>query len=69
MGSIGCSCAGVFKKQTPSMYIPFANDPKFLDRQVSAKSVEPDQLLVEEQSDLGQHCLPFRLHPVDISLW
>ena len=35
-------------------------DPKFLDRQVWANSVDPDQTVPE--GDQGLHCLPFRLH-------
>ena len=42
------------------------NDPKFSDRQVWANSVDSDQTApewsitrVQEQSDQGQHCLPF----------
>ena len=27
------------------------------------------RLLLEEQSDQGLHCLPFRLHRLDITLW
>ena len=37
-------------------------DPEFSDRQVWANSADPDQ------SDQGLHCLPFRLHLLDILL-
>ena len=42
----------------------YRNDPKFLDRQVWANIVDPDQLL-EELSDQGLRCLPLRLHLLD----
>ena len=34
------------------------NNPKHWDRQVSAKSVDPDQMLQCVASDQGLHCLP-----------
>ena len=46
-------------------YHYFHNDPKFLDRQVWANSVDSDQ----EQSDQGLHCLPFCLHLLDALLY
>ena len=47
------------------MVIPH-NVPKFLDRQVWANSADPD---LEEQSDQGLYCLPFRLHHLDSLLY
>ena len=41
------------------------SDPKFLDRQVWANSVDPDQ----EQSDQGLHCLPLCLPVLDTLLY
>ena len=40
---------------------------KFSDRQIWANSADPDQSAptVEEQSDLGLHCLLFNLHFLD----
>ena len=56
-GSFDCDC------------ILCLNDPKFTDRQVWAKSVDPDQTapggVLVEQSDQGLHCLPFYLHILD----
>ena len=46
----------------------YRNDPlfKFSDRQVWANSADPDQTApLEEQSDLGSHCLLFHLQPFD----
>ena len=43
----------------------YRNDPKFLDRQIWANSVDPDQTA----PDQGLHCLPFRLHLSDTSLY
>ena len=42
----------------------YHNDLKFLDRQVWANTVDPDQtaLLLNEQSDQDLHCLSFCLH-------
>ena len=40
----------------------YRNGPKFLDRQVWANSVDPDQTAPNQQSDWGLHCLPFHLH-------
>ena len=45
----------------------FCYNPEFLDRQVRANSVDPDQTeeaacRQKEQSDQGLHCLPFFLH-------
>ena len=40
----------------------YCNDPKFLDRQVWANSVDPEARL---QPDQGLHCLPFCLHLLD----
>ena len=53
----------------------YRNDPKFSDRQVWANSVDPDQIArvytvcLKEQSYLGLHCLPFRLHLLDSLLY
>ena len=48
--------------------VNYHKDPKFSDRQVWANSVDPDQtaplLLLEEQFDVGLHCLQFRRHPL-----
>ena len=44
------------------IFLQYHNDPKFLDRQVWANSVDPDQT---EQSDQGLHCLPLCLHLLD----
>ena len=54
--------------------LKYCNDPKFSDRQVWANSVNPDQTalnqtLLEEESDLGPHCLPFCLHVLDAFLY
>ena len=35
---------------------------KFLDRQIWANSIDPDQTVPQEQSDRGLHCLSFHLH-------
>ena len=55
----------------------YCNGPKFLDRQVWANSVHPDQTafweqsdqglhgFLEEPSDQGLHYLPFHLHRLD----
>ena len=43
----------------------YSNDPKFLDRQVWANSVDPDQTA----PDQGLHCLPFSLHLLDSLLY
>ena len=42
------------------------NDPKYLDRQVWANSVD---LYQTEQSDHSLHCLPLHLHLLDILLY
>ena len=34
------------------------NNPKYLDRQTLANSVDPDQMLQNAPSDQGLHCLP-----------
>ena len=50
----------------------YRNDPKFSDRYAWANSANPDQTAprgAEEQSDLGLHCLPFRLHRLDSLLY
>ena len=39
------------------------------DRYAWVNSADPDQLLLEEQSDQGLHCLPFRLHCLDSLLY
>ena len=44
------------------------HDPKFLDRQAWANSVDPDQTAPKEQSDQGLHCLQFTLHLLDALL-
>ena len=45
-------------------FIKYPNDPKFSDR--SARTVQTQiRLLLEEQSDLGRHCLLFHLHVFD----
>ena len=33
----------------------YGNDPKFLDRQVLANTIDPDQTVPEEQCDQGLH--------------
>ena len=38
----------------------YRKDPKFSDRYAWANSAD-----LEEQSDKGLHCLPFRLHRLD----
>ena len=50
----------------------YHNVPKFSDTQVRANSVDPDQTAPRvansvdpDQTDLGLHCLPFRLHFLD----
>ena len=35
---------------------------KFLDRQIWANSIDPDQTVPHKQSDRGLHCLSFHLH-------
>ena len=42
----------------------YCNVPKFSDRYAWANSADPDHT-APEQSDLGLHCLPFRLHCLD----
>ena len=42
----------------------YRNDPKFLDRQVCANSVDPDQ----NAPNQSLHCLPFCLHDLDTDL-
>ena len=49
-------------KSHPKIY---RNNPKFLDGQVWAISVDPIRMLLVEQSDQGLHCLPFYLHILD----
>ena len=44
--------------------VEYRNFPKFSDRQVWANSAD-----LEEQSDQGLHCLPFRLHRLDSLLY
>ena len=44
------------------IFLQYHDDPKFLDRQVSENSVDPDQ------SDQGLHCLPFFPHLLDTLL-
>ena len=68
-------------KQISWVFQRYCNDPKFLDRYAWANSADPDQtaplqtmqtqirLLLEEQSDQGLHCLPFRLHRLDSLLY
>ena len=48
-------------KEVPQKY---RNDPKFSDRYAWANSAD-----LEEQSDQGLHCLPFRLHRLDSLLY
>ena len=38
----------------------YLNDPKISDKYAWANSADPDQ---------GLHCLPFRLHPLDLLLY
>ena len=40
----------------------YRNAPKFSDGQVCANSVDPDQIVPEEQSDQDLHFLPFNLY-------
>ena len=55
----------------------YRNDPKLSDRYAWANSADPDQTApkgavwsgLKEQSDLGLHCLPFRLHHLDSLLY
>ena len=54
------------KKRTNRFLPNYGNSPNFLDRQVFANSADPD---LEEQSDQGLHCLPFRLHLYDMLLY
>ena len=42
----------------------YRNDPKFLDRQVWANSVDPDQT-APRGAYQGLHCLPFGQHHLD----
>ena len=51
----------------PIKKVMYRNYPKFLDRQIWANSVDPDQT-AEQQSDQGLHCLPFHLHLFDALL-
>ena len=43
----------------------YRNDPKILDRNALQTVQTQIRLLLEEQSDQGLHCLPFRLHRLD----
>ena len=61
-GLLAFSCLEMYQ-------LNYRNDPVFLDRQVWANRVDPDQLLLEEQSDQGVHCLPFRPHLLDTLLY
>ena len=60
-----------WKSEGTTWDFQYNNDPKFSDRQVWSNSIDPDQtaprssLLLEEQSDQGLHCLPFRLLRLD----
>ena len=47
------------------------DDLNFLDRQVWANSVDPDQTasLILEHSDQGLYCLPFHLYLMEILLY
>ena len=47
----------------------YRNDPKFSDRYAWATEQTQIRLLLEEQSDQGLHCLPFRLHRLDSLLY
>ena len=47
----------------------YRKDPRFLDRQVLANSADQIRLLLEEQSDQGLYCLPFRLNILDALLY
>ena len=51
-------CSTTHRHCWPGMY---CNDAKYLDWQVWANSVDPDQTAPSEQSDQGLHCLPFDL--------
>ena len=48
----------------------YRNDSKFSERQDWPNSADPDQTAPrgEEQSDQGQHCLPFCVHLLDALL-
>ena len=48
-------CFMIFKVTTITVL-----DPKFMERQICANSVEPDQ---------GLHYLSFHLHDLDLHLW
>ena len=45
----------------------YRNDPQFSGRYAWTNSADPDQTAPRgaEQSDLGLHCLPFRLNRLD----
>ena len=45
----------------------YHNNPKYSDRQVWAKSVDPDQMLQNAASDPGLHCLPLIQYFLDTS--
>ena len=47
----------------------YHNDPKFTDRYAWQTMQTQIRLLLEEQSDQGLHCLPFRLHRLDSLLY
>ena len=51
----------------PIKKVMYHNYPNFLDRQIWADSVDPDQT-AEQQSDQGLPCLPFHLHLFDALL-
>ena len=52
--------------QNPS----YRNDPKFFWTDMPGQTVQTQiRLLLEEQSDQGLHCLPFRLHHLDSLLY
>ena len=53
----------------PKLCQTYRNVPKFSDRQVWANSADPDQTALEESSDQGLHCLPFRLPSWPINIW
>ena len=47
----------------------YHNDPKFLDRQVYANSVDPDQTAARGAVWSGLHCLPLHLHLLDALIY
>ena len=63
-------CNSSLKVDTNMYSVHYCNDPKFSDSYAWANSVQTQiRLLLEEQSDQGLHCLPFRLHRLNSLLY